>query len=405
MSTAAARLALLTGLSAGSLACETEAPPTQTWIPYDGAAFVEEQADLPWPTGELALTSDSGADTLTAFDPVTGKFVAKVPVGRDPVGIDGPHHLAIDRPAGVVYVALSYPAPKFAPGPHAAHGSSQRPGYVQKLRLRDLRVMGEHSIDSNPGDIALSADGSTLVISHFDLALAAKPVPIEQRRGLLTWTRAATVGEELPRTAPVCVLPHGVTVAPDGKRVWVACYGEDAVAMVDLAQQPPLIVRVPLGPAASTQGAPSYGPYSIVAGPQFQMAAVGCTESKDLRLFDLQAGKVSPVRWSEPGAGAVYFAAWSADSKTLWVPTQGPDALYRVDATTGKTLEKRAFLASECQKPHEVQRTQSGSLLVVCEGDHVGPGRVIAVDPLSLQTLWFVETGAYPDRVGLAGSP
>lgn len=385
-------------------ACQPEAAEL-AWQPYHGDAYVEPAADIPWPAGELALTSDSLADTLTAIDPLTGTRLVSVPVGRDPVAIDGPHHLAIDRARGHVYVALSYPAAALTPGPHAAHGSSLRPGYVQKLRLRDLRPVAERAIEANPGDIALSADGSTLVISHFDLVAASKAGTVDQRRGRLTWLPAASVGAVAPKTTQVCILPHGLTVSADGKRAWVACYGEDAVASVDFAQTPPAVVRTPLGPAARSDGAPSYGPYSLVADPSGQRAAVGCTESRDLRFFDLQLGEVAKPRWSEPGAGAVYFAAWSADGATLWVPTQAPDAVYRVDAATGKTEKTRTFVASECQKPHEVQRSQSGPLLVVCEGDHQGPGQVLALDPQSLQTLWSVPTGAYPDRVALAGPP
>ncbi|MBI5607841.1 MAG: YncE family protein [Deltaproteobacteria bacterium] len=385
-------------------ACEPEtAEPA--WQLYHGDAYSEAPADIPWPAGELALTSDSGADTLTALNPLTGQRLAVVQVGRDPVAIDGPHHLAIDRARGYVYVALSYPAAALTPGPHAAHGSSIRPGYVQKLRLNDLRSVAERAIEANPGDIALSADGSTLVISHFDLATASKVGTVEQRRGRLTWLPAANVGAVAPKTAQVCILPHGLTVAADGRRAWVACYGEDVVAAVDLSVAPPAVVRTPLGPAARSDGAPSYGPYSLVADPSGQRAAVGCTESRDLRFFDLQTGEVAKQRWAEPGAGAVYFAAWSADGAKLWVPTQGPDAIHRVDAATAKTEKTRTFVAGECQKPHEVQRSQSGLLLVVCEGDHQGPGQVLALDPQSLQTLWSVPTGAYPDRVALAGPP
>ncbi len=399
------QVAAATGLASLALvACQTQSVAPD-WQSYHGDAFVLAPADIPWPPGEWALTSDSGADTLTALDPLTGQRLASVAVGRDPVAIDGPHHLAIDRARGYGYVALSYPAQPLTAGPHAAHGSSVRPGYVQKLRLSDLRAEAESAIEANPGDIALSADGSTLVISHFDLVAATKGATLPQRRGRLTWMAAAKVGAEMPKSTQVCVLPHGLTVAPDGRRAWVACYGEDAVASVDLTQSPVAVVRTPLGSAATSDGAPSYGPYSLVADPLGHVAAVGCTESRDLWFFDLQTGKVAAPHWTEAAAGAVYFAAWSADAATLWVPTQSPDALYQVEAATGKTLNKRTFLPGECLRPHEVQRSQSGPLLVVCEGDHQGPGRVLALDPQSLHSLWSVATGAYPDRVALAGAP
>lgn len=390
-----------------TLGCDgSSSSQTPSWSKFDGAAYPQLHANLPWPSaGPLALTSDNGADTLTAFDPLTGQLLARVPVGRDPVGIDGPHHLAVDRKAGFVYVALAYPAPAIAPGPHAAHGSSSRSGYIQKLRLADLELLAEQPIDSNPGDIVLSADGSTLVTTHFDLAQALKPGPLDLRRSTLTWLPAAGVGSKAPLTVRVCVLPHGAALTPDGHTAWIACYGEDAVAVVDLTAQPPVVTRIAAGADASDSGTPNVGPYSIVPNPLATLAAVGCTESRDVRIFDLKTHQFGGLRWHEAGAGQPYFGAWAPDGASLWIPTQGPDAVALVDAATMKSLQVRQFVGTECLKPHELQLVDNGPLLVVCEGDHVGPGQVLALDPASLKTLWSVQTGAYPDRLAIGRLP
>lgn len=376
----------------------------QYWEPYVGDAFPHQGQPVPWPAGPIALTSDNGSDTVTAFDPLTGQLLAQRHVGRDPVANDGPHHLAVDRKAGLVYVALAYPAPPIAPGPHAAHGSSSRPGYVQQLRLDDLTPAAEVRIDANPGDIVLSADGKLLAATHFDLQIAQQAGPLTSRRGSLTLIDVASFGQKTPRSVQVCVLPHGMALTADRSKAWVACYGEDAIAVVDLNANPPDVKQWPLGPNAVQQGAPAYGPYSAVLSPDGGLLAVGSTESRDVRFFDTAANAVQGQPWPAPSQAAPYFAAWSADGAQVWVPTQSPDALHLVELATRKTLQSRTFTAGECQKPHEAQRGPNGVVLVACEGDHVQAGKVIAVDPQSLQTQWTVATGAYPDRIALAGA-
>lgn len=394
--------------AAAFLACGDPEPVAEpTWLPYVGDAYVHTPQPIAWPKGAIALTSDNGSDTLTAFDPTTGKLVAQTTIGRDPVAIDGPHHLAIDRKRGAAFVALAYPAPPIALGPHAAHGSSKRPGYVQWLDFNELRLVAEQRIEPNPGDIALSADGSFLAITHFDLEVATSAGPIAVRRGPLTVIDTATLGKKLPVTIPLCVLPHGLVLAADGKRAWAACYGEDAVAAVDLAASPPTVVRVAVDGSAPTAtekppGAPSYGPYSATGSPSGLLLAIGTTESRDLRFFDTEKQAMATTVWKHASAGAAFFAGWSADSKTVWLPTQSTDALFLIEVASGKTLVSRVFSKAECEKPHEAVQTAEGVVLVACEGNHVAPGQVIAVDPLTLATLWTLPVGAYPDRIALA---
>lgn len=384
-------------------ACDV--PPAEVehdWAAYQGDAW-PGPTPIAWPKA-AGVTSDSLSDTLTILDLATLQVTAQRVVGRNPVDVDGPHHLAVDRARGVLYVALSYPPSVVPPGPHAAHGSSQRPGWMQALALDDLRVVGEVPIDPNPGDIVLSADGQTAVASHFDLAAASTSEPLDKRRGALTFVKAA----ELPKgTVPLrvrtCLLPHGLALSvPDARTVWAACYGEDAVAVVDRSGPKPVVTRVPVGASPGEPGAPHYGPYSAVASPDAGLLAVGCTESKDVRLFQTTTGQMLPL--VVPAPGQPFFAAWAPDGKTLWVPTQGPDGLLAVEATTGKVLQTRMFHGNDCKKPHEAA-WHGGRVLVTCEGDHVLPGKVLAVDPVGLQTLGQAAVGIYPDRLAIAEAP
>lgn len=392
----------LTGCSEGQVRTEN--------VPFEGEAFVAKTPSFTLPTGPYAIASDSLGDTLSIIDLTTRSLVAKVRTGATPIDIDGPHHLAIDRSRGAVYVALSYPPPNpLDLGPHAAHGSSSTPGKVLRLDLATLRSTGEAPADTSPGDIVMSDDGTLVVVTHFDLLKATNADNVKkgveaQRASLIAYDAPQVFdGKALPRKMSLCVAPHGVALSkPDGRFAHVACYGEDEMVSVDLRAPDPsqTIVRTKVGPSPTQQpgSQPTYGPYATGLSPDGSVVAVGCSDSRELRLYDTEKHAMREGVWA--GSGSVYFAAFSADGATMLVPTQQPDALVKVALDGGelRTVAQRPFGKDECRAPHEVQMWGDRALLV-CEGDHVGNGHVLFVDPATLEIEARVEVGVYPDRV------
>lgn len=402
--------------TAFAAACAAACTPTEeiryVTDPYVGEpVYPNRRAQVVFPPGEIGLVSNSLSDTLTYLALPEGRVLATVPVGRDPVDIDGPHHLAVDRARGFVVTALSYPPPIAAPGPHASHGSSDRFGFLQKLALDDLRLLGQVRVDANPGDVVMSDDGARVVVTHYDVkrALAGKTLE-EQRANLMVIdpTVLSTQGSPDPKSVRVCVAPHGVALSRgQGTTAYVACYGEDSLALVDLTAPELAVERFALPGGSTNPGASVLGPYSATLAPDSSVLAVGCLLSREVRLFDVAAKTFRPA--SLPLQGAAFFSAWSADGKTLFVPVQTPDALVAFDVSEGPSYgtSKQRALGADCVKPHEVARSSAGdSMYVVCEGDHVAPGAVLVVDAKTLETKARVEVGVFPDRVALfPGSP
>jgi YVTN family beta-propeller protein len=363
--------------------------------PYAGPpAYPDRRSKVPPAKGVLGFVSDSGSDTVTVIDVPSNEVVAQVPVGRDPVAIDGPHHLALG-PDGRVFVALSYPAPAILPGPHAAHASASRPGFVLALDPSDLRTVAEVQIEANPGEIVLSPDGRRLVVTHFDLTRAIDPrrSAEEQKASLMIVDPAMLqgTGSPPPNAVRLCRAPHGASISADSRTAYVACYADDALAIVDLDAPTAPPTLVPVG---------SKGPYSAVVSPSGRFVAVGNTDGRDTRLLDTQSKSMGAV--SFPSPGAPYFAAWSPDESTLWIPTQAPDELVAVTVATGAVARRHSY-GAECIRPHEAQLAPDGATVyVVCEGDHVAEGAVLAVDPVSLETRASMKVGVYPDRLMFA---
>lgn len=389
------------------------APETTTrylYEPYAGPeVFPSKRPMLPAVNGDLGLVSNAGDDTVTAIDLASGRVIGTVPVGRDPVDLDGPHHIAIDRRRGFAYLALSYPQAASALGPHAAHGGSARLGWVQKLRLSDLAIVGEAIVDANPGDIVLSEDGTRLAVSHFDLSRAQRGDAGADTRATLIVLDPLALGTPEQKEGvriPVCAAPHGVVLsAPRGKEAFLACYGDDEIAVVDLDNPAAEVKHIKVSPdARRAPTPPAFGPYALGASPTFSTIAVANTESKDVRFFDPRTLSMTATALGTDGAP--FFPAFSADETKLYIPTQLPDGVLVVDPKTQATLRQRRFAEGECRRPHEIVfGTDKTTAYLVCEGDQITPSVVLGLDADTLATRQTFSVGAYPDRMIIGRAP
>lgn len=386
------------------MACSSAEPEREkqyVYDPYSGDAYPNHRPPLVIPGGGMGVVSDSRSDTLSFIDLDKGERFATYPVGRDPVTIDGPHHVVVDQSGGFVYVALSYPFLAGATGPHAGHGSAVVPGYVQQFALSDLSLRGQVRVDSNPGDIVISDDGKRVLVSHFDLQRAINnPGYLEAARAtvaVISPETLASIGSPDPLRIPVCIAPHGVALSrPDGARAFVACYGEDSLAIVDIEGGGLNIKRIDVG-ADATPYNPVYGPYAAVLSPDASTIAVSNTISKDVRFFDVAAESFDLAK-NIKTVGAPYFSAYGEDGARLYLPTQMPDELYVIDVLNGNAvITSRSFTQADCIRPHVVAAPAGGALFLVCEGDWESPGRVLKLDAATLDTIGAAEVGVYPD--------
>jgi YVTN family beta-propeller protein len=387
-------------LALSSLALAAAGCGEREYEPYAGEAYPNRRPPLVIPAGGAGFVTDSRSDTISVIDLESGDRIAHYPVGRDPVSIDGPHHVAVDPDGRAVFIALSYPVVAGTSGPHASHGSSLQPGYVQKLSMDDLRILGQVRIDSNPGEIVISQDHSRVVTSHFDLQRALQNTSdLEAARATLAVIDPDQIfptGSPDPTFITVCVAPHGMALSrPSGAKAYVACYGEDVLAVVDLEDPDAEIERIPVGPEPTVFN-PTYGPYAAVMSPDGSTLAVSLTTTNEVVFFDVATETFSSERIKTQGVP--YFAAWSEDGSHLYVPTQSPDAIILYDLTEGAAEQLyRAFEPGECDAPHVAELNGDQAMFIACEGDQVNPGHVVMLDPETLETLETAEVGVYPD--------
>lgn len=361
----------------------------------DPNAFPNRRVKLESPGHVLGYVANRQSDTVSVLDLDAMSELGAPPVGRDPVDIDGPRHVALDEGSGELFVVLSYPDPGVT-DPHAiAAGSTPRAGYVEALALDDLRPLGELRVATGANDVSLSDDRGTLVVPHYDTVLALKnTTDIDERRAtlaLLAPARGLADGSANLTSTPVCVAPATAVFDPTGTRVFVACTGEDALAVVSSVNAS-VLSRVPAGTF------PANKPYALTRNAAGTRLALSNQVAQTVVVFSTDDTPVPLMTALVPGVP--FFSGWADDSRLL-VPLQDPDGAALVDVATGSVLASVAYAGSDCQNPSDASVLADGRFFLTCEGDHYRSGAVVSIDPETLAVLGRVEVGVYPDRLAV----
>jgi YVTN family beta-propeller protein len=397
-------LALALGAAALAGACGSG---NGTYLHPDGISpWPSNRTTVTVPDGGIGLVSNNGSDQVSVLDLAANMTMANIRVGIDPIGNDGPHHLAVDPVGRTVFVGLAFPPPGIPSGPHAGHGTSTVPGWVQALALSDFHEIARAEIDPNPGEIVITPDHRRVIVSHFNLAQAAD---VLANHGTLMDAYSHLIvldAADLHRlaTVPLCVMAHGVAVSADGTRAYVACNGQDSLAIVHL-DDPAYAVEPLLPVGAGAGAAPSvvYGPYAVLLTRDGQYALVSDREGRDLRIFNIATHAFEDEHALSLRA-SVWFGAESPDGRFFFFPTQTPDGIARVRRSDWGLDTFRPVDRADCLYPHEISLGPDGRYYLVCEA--VGadtartlPSRVLVIDPDALTVTARFDVGVYPDRI------
>jgi hypothetical protein len=388
------RLALVAALLAAACTEEVSLGDGPWWVddtPYPGIG-----------DGKILVTN-SGDDTVTWLDLSSMAPVWTGPVGRLPPEREGPHHGAVLPDASAFFVGISNFVPGSGTGPHGSHGTGSVRGYLLKYGTADHSLIGETLVDRSPGDVRLTLDGATVLQSHFDLLKIQEAAmaggDYDDMRSALYLIDAQTM--ERIADVPVCPAPHGIAPAPD--RVWLACYASDELAEVSLADH--AVTRHHVGPGViDPTSTPSYGPYAVSVREADGTVWVSTLEGAAVRVFDPATGAFTEI----PVGGAAFFGAFTCEGDRYVVPVQGQNLLAFIDAAARTVAQTLPLPQEACEAPHAVMvHPDCERLLVVCEGDHVGPGSVAIIAPLAAPSVQaFHPVGVFPDdAVLIEGGP
>jgi YVTN family beta-propeller protein len=360
----------------------------------NGPAFPNRSTRFESRGRPLGYVANRRSDTVSVLDLAAMTKLGEVPVGRDPVDVDGPRHVVADVPANALYLVLSYPL--VSDSPHAiANGGGPRDGYLLELALDDLHARGSVRLDPSPTELVLSDDRRLLAVSHQDTVLALKNTPdIESRRATLALVRPTSDMSDSAATlslVPTCVAPSAVELSSDGTRAYVACTGEDTLVVVDTTQKL-VIARVPAGVLTANK------PYALTRNAEGTRLALSNQVAQTLVVFG--TGDVPVPLATVKVPGVPFFAGFHGENELL-VPLQEPDGVVRVDVTTGAVTAAVTYADDTCQNPSDARYTTDGRVFLVCEGNHYSAGSVVELEPSTLAIRARVDVGVYPDRLAV----
>jgi DNA-binding beta-propeller fold protein YncE len=341
----------------------------------------------------LGYVANNASDSISVIDLEQMELLGEAPVGRDPVDIDGPSPLSIDQASGLGYTAVAYPQSVVGAHEQVA-GAQGRNGYVLALDLVDLAPVGETRVEIEPSNIAFDRASGRLAVSHSDSARALNvAAPVEERR--------ATVGlmnaEGLPRDStqdldqdfvPACVVPGALEFGDGGKRLYVACTGEDRLGIIDTGSKSVV--------AFSPTGSRSFNkPVALVVG------APGILVSNEVsRSVALLSQADTPELLVEVFLqGIPRFGLFTSDKEIL-VPVQATDGLVRIDLESASVVQEVHYAREDCEAPASLSQHKD-ELWLVCESDHYRPGRLVRLDPESLEVESGVTLGLFPSRMAV----
>ncbi|HWA75926.1 MAG TPA: hypothetical protein VG937_26495 [Polyangiaceae bacterium] len=380
-------------LAALALLTHCSASPSAADAATKAAAFPNQRSDFTRSEGRaLAYVANRFSDTVSVLDLNDLRTLDEVPIGRDPVDIDGPRHVVLDPARGSAYVLLGYPFS--ASSPHAvASGATRRSGYVRELSLADLRPLGDLRVEPRAGDLTLSRDKSRLAVAHFDQDLALAQ-DVEARRADVAWATSPWPSDiDDMKTVPACASPSELVFGADASLLFVACTGEDSLVVLDVATGS-VQSRVAAGPD------PVNKPFSLSSDASGTRLLLSNQVTRKVVAFTTDHTP-SPLFATEAFEGIPFGATYVSEREFI-VPLQDPSGAARVDASNGKVLSQVAYTDDECLNPGRVSVLGDGREFMVCEGSHYEPGWVSEIDPSTLRVLGSAPLGLYPDRLAVS---
>jgi YVTN family beta-propeller protein len=381
---------LLLAAAAALVACSGSEPSGD--VEYSGVAYPDHRPSFAPDEHRLGYVANRISDSVSVIDLDDMTLLGTVPVGRDPVDIDGPRHVVLDVDGGLAYIALSYPFSDKSP--HAlTEGELQRSGYVEALSLEDLSIVGDLRVDSNAEDVAFSPVSGMLAVTHYDVSRAIQAGFDDRRANLILVDdpRAIATADASPRRIPLCPVTAATAFNADGSRAFVACVGTDSIAVVD-TESGEMLSSVAAGDATVNK------PYALVVDTAHARLLSANQVSSTVSVFDLsdEPSLLSTLRTP----GLPLFPAWISES-TLAVPLQMPNGAVLFDTESGEQTLQIQYADTDCQNPSEFSVTNDGRVLLVCSGSYYGPGAVVEVDPSTLEVISSVNVGVYPERMSI----
>ncbi len=295
-------------------------------------------------TGRIYVSnSDSG--TVSAIDPATNTVIATITVGSSPYGVAA------------------------TPNGQRVWVSNWLAGTLNIIDTATNAIEDGAAISGNPHGIAFNPAGDRAYV-------AVDNMPVSPTSGV--WIFDTTVSPPYPMAVvPVGAFPTGVTMRPDGRRLYVANYGQDLGTTVSVIDTDPLSLTENNVVATITVGT---GPFQVGVSPDNTRAYVTNFTSGTVSVINTATNAVTAT--ISVGTNPTFVAVNPAGTRA-YVTNIGSNSVSIIDTATNTVASTITPVGGQ---PRGIALSPSGSrAYVASSGDN--SVHVLAADGTGVATV------------------
>ena len=316
------------------------------WLTLASAALLAASASPYAARAQTLVVLNKSEQSASLIDPTTGQTVTKLPVGR------GPHELAVSPDGRTAYVA-NFGRFGVYPAGDTTHTRAGNTITVLDLANRSVKTTYDFGTHTGQHGVAISRDGKYAWVTSetpnalLEIESATGKIlhvwPTNQQRSHLvvaspdekTFYVTNTVSGSVSvidratgrvKNIPVGAGAEGITVAPDGREVWVAWRNDSKISVVSTASD--AIVE--------TFAAGGDCPQRVQFTPDGTQVWSSNVRSNTLTVFDARTRTVLGTVSVGNGPAGIVF---SVDGRRGYFALSGANQIAVIDVATRKVVQ------------------------------------------------------------------
>lgn len=348
------------------------------WLATDRTFFRESPA-------ERIYVAVEGDGMVAVIDPNAAKVIRRIDLALPHEGgvlRFAPHNIQASPDGASVWVTANA-------GTHEEHAASLFPRAL---------AHGEAEESAEPDEIIVIDPANDRIVKRIGIAPDAHLAHVvfspdgrtawvtAQARDTIYRINAKTFAIEARIAAPATSEPHGIRMAPDGARAYVALLAGKALGVLDVSQNS--LTLIPLAGQAVQTG----------VTPDGRFVAISLYDTRSLAIYGTADGSIRTVKLPEGARGPIQMYP-TPDSKHFYLADQGyyfgqpiGNRVYKINVAAGAVAGEIAA----GDGPHGIVVSPDGASVFVT---NLRSGDVSVIDAASARERIRIPVGKEPNGI------